>query len=557
MGTHLSDIEIARQCTLAPITEIGARLGLAPADLELYGHHKAKVRLEAAPARAQDGKLILVTAITPTPAGEGKTTTTVGLGQAFAKIGKNAVITLREPSLGPCLGIKGGAAGGGYSQVLPMEDINLHFTGDLHAITTAHNFLAAMVDNCLHHGGEPQLDPRRVEWRRVMDMNDRSLRNVIVGLGKRTDGMPRETGFDITAASEIMAVLCLADDMADLKVRLGRIIVGYDFARNPVTAADLGCVGAMATLLKDAIKPNLVQTIEGTPALVHGGPFANIAHGTNSVVADKLALKLADYVITEAGFGCDLGGEKFFHILCRSAGLTPSCVAIVATARALKMHGGLPKDALHGDDPDAVARGLPNLEKHIDSIQRFNVPLMVCVNRFSSDSDAECQVIVDRCKALGVDVEVIDVWGQGGDGATRAAEKIAALADGFEGHFTPLYALDAPVKDKIRAVAQNIYGADDVHFTKTAEMHLRKIKRLGLTHLPVCMAKTQSSLTDNPKIVGRPEGFDITVREIVISAGAGFLVPITGSIMRMPGLAKRPAALGIDIDADGVIEGLS
>jgi len=557
MGKHLSDIEIARGCTLRPITEIAEKLGLTSDDLEQYGPYKAKVRAEAAEGRAQDGKLILVTAITPTPAGEGKTTTTVGLGQAFAKIGKNAVITLREPSLGPCLGIKGGAAGGGYSQVLPMEDINLHFTGDLHAITTAHNFLSAMVDNYLHHGGGPGLDPRRVEWRRVLDMNDRALRNVIVGLGKRSDGVPRETGFDITAASEIMAILCLADDMADLKARLSRIIVGYDYDRNPVTAGDLDCIGAMATLLKDAIKPNLVQTIEGTPAFVHGGPFANIAHGTNSVVADKLALKLADYVITEAGFGCDLGGEKFFHIMCRSAGLTPSCVAIVATARALKMHGGVPKTDLKAADPDAVARGLPNLEKHIDSIQRFNVPVLVCVNRFTSDTDEECQVIVDRCKALGVDVEVIDVWGEGGAGATKAAEKIAALADGFEGAFTPLYALDAPVKDKIRAVAQNVYGADDVQFTSTAEMHIRKIKRLGLSDLPVCMAKTQNSLSDNPKLLGRPSGFDITVREIVISAGAGFLVPITGTIMRMPGLAKRPAALGIDIDENGVIEGLS
>ena len=557
MGKHLSDIEIARGCTLQPITEIAAKLGLTPNDLEQYGPYKAKVRPEAADGRPQDGKLILVTAITPTPAGEGKTTTTVGLGQAFAKIGKKAVITLREPSLGPCLGIKGGAAGGGYSQVLPMEDINLHFTGDLHAITTAHNFLSAMVDNYLHHGGGPGLDPRRVEWRRVLDMNDRALRNVIVGLGKRSDGVPRETGFDITAASEVMAVLCLADDMADLKARLSRIIVGYDHDRNPVTAGDLECIGAMATLLKDAIKPNLVQTIEGTPAFVHGGPFANIAHGTNSVIADKLALKLADYVITEAGFGCDLGGEKFFHIMCRSAGLTPSCVALVATARALKMHGGVPKTELKGANPEAVARGLPNLEKHIDSVQRFNVPVMVCVNRFTSDTDEECQVIVDRCKALGVDVEVIDVWGEGGAGATKAAEKIAALADGFEGAFTPLYPLDAPVKDKIRAVAQNIYGADGVQFTSTAEMHLRKIKRLGLSDLPVCMAKTQNSLSDNPKLLGRPTDFEITVREIVISAGAGFLVPITGTIMRMPGLAKRPAALGIDIDDDGVIEGLS
>ncbi len=556
MSKPLTDLDIANAATLKPIGEIAAQLGLTADDIEQYGPYKAKVRLDAASEQPMDGKLILVSAITPTPAGEGKTTVTVGLGQALQRLGKKSVVAIREPSLGPCLGMKGGATGGGYSQVLPMEDINLHFTGDLHAVTTAHNLLSALVDNALYHGEGPELDPRRVAWRRVLDMNDRALRNVVVGLGSPTDGVPRQTGFDITAASEVMAALCLADDLEDLKSRMARFIVGYDSNKNAVTAGDLDAQGSMATLLKDAVKPNLVQTIEGGPAFVHGGPFANIAHGTSSVIADKMALRLGDYVVTEAGFGADLGAEKFFNIMCRSSGLSPSCVALVATARALKMHGGVDKKALNEPDPEAVARGLPNLERHIESIERFGVPLVVCVNRFTRDTDEELQVILERCRALGHRAEVVDVWGQGGAGGEAAAAKIIEAVDGFDGRYTPLYELEQSVEEKIETVAREIYGASGVDFTRKAQLDLKRIERLGLAELPICMAKTQKSISDNAQLLGRPRDFVVTVREIHISAGAGFLVPITGNILRMPGLAKVPAAVNIDIDAQGEISGL-
>ena len=549
-----TDLEIARKSTLRPIVEVAPQLGLTEADLELYGSYKAKVSGETPGDRS--GKLILVSAVTPTPAGEGKTTVTVGLGQALAKIGKRGAISIREPSLGPCMGMKGGATGGGYSQVLPMEDINLHFTGDLHAITAAHNLLAAMLDNHLYFGHKPRIDPRRKTWRRVLDMNDRALRDVVVGLGGPTDGVPRETGFDITAASEVMAALCLAENLADLKARMARFIVGFDFEDNPVTAADLGATGAMTALLKDAIKPNLVQTIEGTPAFVHGGPFANIAHGTSSVIAAKLALRLADYVVTEAGFGFDLGAEKFFDIMCRSSGLSPSCVVLIATIRALKMHGGVKLRDLNAPDPDAVRRGLPNLERHLETLGKFNVPELVAVNRFSADTDDEVQVVLDRCQELGVAAEVAEIWAHGGAGGVKVAQRMVELADGCEGPATLLYELDASVEDKIRTVAREVYGAEAVDFTPMAKKDIRRIGKMGLDKLPVCIAKTQKSLSDNPKLLGRPKDFVVTVREVQIAAGAGFLVPITGAIMRMPGLPRKPAALNIDVDADGRLTGI-
>ena len=551
-----TDIEIANKATLRHISEVAAEIGLDDEAIELYGPHKAKVRLDAAADKPMDGKLILVSAITPTPAGEGKTTTTIGLGQAMCRLGKKAIVAVREPSLGPCLGMKGGATGGGYSQVLPMEDINLHFTGDLHAVTTAHNLLSALVDNAIYHREGPALDPRRVSWRRVLDMNDRAIRNVVVGLGSATDGVPRQTGFDITAASEVMASLCLAENLSDLKARMARFIVGYDHERQPVTAGDLKAEGSMAALLKDAIKPNLVQTIEGTPAFVHGGPFANIAHGTSSVVADKMGLKLGDYVVTEAGFGFDLGAEKFFHIMCRQSGLSPACVVLVATVRALKMHGGVGKDALDQPDPEAVVRGLPNLDKHMETIAKFGVPMVVCVNRFVGDSDAEVQAVVDHCTNLGLDAKVSNVWAKGGEGAIELAESVIAKADAFDGHFESLYHLEQPVEEKIEVVAQQVYGARYVDFTSNAKKDLKRIKRLGFENLPVCIAKTQKSLSDNPKLLGRPKDFVVTVRQVDISAGAGFLVPITGDILRMPGLARRPSAVDIDVTDDGVVSGL-
>ncbi len=552
-----SDIEIARAHTYEPIGEVAARIGVGAEHLELYGSYKAKLRASAGDGRPMDGKLVLVTAITPTPAGEGKTTTTIGLTDGLRRIGESAVAAIREPSLGPCLGMKGGATGGGHAQVVPMEDINLHFTGDLHAVTSAHNLLSALLDNAIHHGTGPRLDPRRTVWRRVLDMNDRALRDIVVGLGGRPNGVPRETGFDITAASEVMAALCLAEDLQDLEARMGRIIVGYDFDGTPVTAAALNATGAMAALLKDAVLPNLVQTLEGTPVLVHGGPFANIAHGTSSVIADKLALRLADFVVTEAGFGCDLGAEKFFDIMCRSSGLSPSCVVLVATVRALKMHGGVALTDLETPDADAVREGLPNLEKHLETLAHFGVPALVVVNRFTADTDAEVSAITDRVEALGHSVSVMDSWTRGGIGATDAAKEVARLARGFDGHCKLLYELEDSVEDKIAAVARNVYGARHVDYTPQARRNLRQVRRLGFEKLPVCIAKTQKSLSDNPKLLGRPKDFLVTVREVVIAAGAGFLVPITGNILRMPGLAKRPAAFDIDVDDDGNITGLS
>ncbi len=551
-----SDIEIAHAHTLEPIAEVAARIGLRREDLELYGPHKAKVLPSAGEGRAMDGKLVLVTAITPTPAGEGKTTCTIGLADGLRRAGESVVAAIREPSLGPCLGMKGGGTGGGHAQVVPMEDINLHFTGDLHAVTSAHNLLAALLDNAIHHGNGPRLDPRRTVWRRVLDMNDRALRDIVVGLGGRSNGVPRETGFDITAASEVMAALCLAEDLADLEARMGRIIVGYDYERKPITAKDLKATGAMTALLRDAVKPNLVQTLEGTPTFVHGGPFANIAHGTSSVIADKLALRLADFVITEAGFGCDLGAEKFFDIMCRSAGLSPSCVVLVATVRALKMHGGVALSDLGGADPHAVSRGLPNLERHLESLAHFGVPTLVVVNRFTTDTQEEIEVVLERVRDLGHSAEVLDAWAHGGEGAVAAAREVARLARGFEGRCRQIYELDTSVEAKIESVARQIYGARHVDFTSAAKRDLRQIRRLGFEHLPVCIAKTQKSLSDNPKLLGRPKDFLVTVREVIICAGAGFLVPITGNILRMPGLPKKPGTLDIGVDAEGNISGL-
>ena len=557
MRTLPPDIEIARAAELRPITEIAAQLGLTPSDLDPYGRYKAKVNVSAARGAGGSGKLVLVSAVTPTPAGEGKTTVTVGLGQALGTIGKRGAISIREPSLGPCMGMKGGATGGGRAQVLPMEDINLHFTGDLHAISAANNLLAAMVDNHIYFRGEPGIDPRRVAWRRVMDMNDRCLRNAVIGLGGPVSGVPRETGFDITAASEVMAVLCLADDLEDLEARLGRMIVGYGYDREPITAADLDATGAMTALLRDAMKPNLVQTLDHTPAFVHGGPFANIAHGTSSVIAARTALSLADYVVTEAGFGFDLGAEKFFDIMCRQSGLSPSCVVLVATVRALKMHGGVAVADLGSPDPEAVARGLPNLEKHLETLRSFGVPEVVAINRFSGDTEAEIDVIRQRCDELKMTSAVCNAWQEGGAGATELAEKVVERADGFTGSYRPLYSLEDTVEQKIETIARKVYGAEAVDFTARAKKDINRIRKLGVEALPVCIAKTQKSLSDNPKLLGRPKDFVVTVREVLVSAGAGFLVPITGDIMRMPGLPRRPAALDIRLDAEGRIHGLA
>lgn len=554
----LSDIEIAQQAKLRPVAEVAGALGIDVEQLEPYGKYIAKLsdELYASMKPKPDGKLVLVTAINPTPAGEGKTTTTVGLGQAMQKIGKKAVIALREPSLGPVFGIKGGAAGGGYAQVVPMEEINLHFTGDMHAITAANNLLCAILDNHLQQGNELRIDQRRILFKRCMDMNDRALRFVNVGLGGRINGVPREDSFQITVASEIMAILCLAEDIEDLKVRLGRILAAYTTEGKPVFARDLGCVGAMALLLKHAIKPNLVQTLENTPAVMHGGPFANIAHGCNSVRATKLALKLGDYAITEAGFGSDLGAEKFLDIKCRYAGLKPNCIVIVATVRALKYNGGIPKAELGPKNVDAVKRGIVNLEAHIANMQQYGVPVVVAINRFGTDTGAELAVISECCERLGCDFALSDVFANGGDGGVELAHKVVAACE-KPSDFRVLYDEKRSIKEKIETIANRIYHAGGVVYTAAAEKAIRDIEALGFSELPICVAKTQYSLSDDPKQLGAPSGFDITVRDVRLSAGAGFLVVLTGEIMTMPGLPKQPAAMGMDIDADGVVTGLS
>ena len=553
-----TDIQIAQEATMLPIKEVAASIGIEEDDLELYGKYKAKISdsLINRSKNNPDGKLILVTAINPTPAGEGKTTTSVGLGQAFGKLGKKAIIALREPSLGPCFGIKGGAAGGGYAQVVPMEDLNLHFTGDFHAITSANNLLAALLDNHIQQGNELGIDPRQIVWKRCMDMNDRVLRNIVVGLGSKMDGMVREDHFVITVASEIMAILCLADDMNDLKKRLGKIIVAYTFDGKPVTADDIQATGAMAALLKDALKPNLIQTLEHTPAIVHGGPFANIAHGCNSVRATKTALKLADYVITEAGFGADLGAEKFFDIKCRMAELKPDAVVLVATVRALKYNGGVAKEDLGQENLEALKKGIVNLEKHIENLQKYGVPVVVTLNSFITDTDAETSYIENFCKERGCEFALSEVWEKGGEGGIELANKVLETLENKKSDFKLLYADDLSLKEKIETVAKEIYGADGVTYTAAAERELKRITDLGMGNLPVCMAKTQYSLSDDPKKLGRPTGFTINVREVYASAGAGFVVAINGSIMTMPGLSKKPAAYGIDVDENGVITGL-
>ena len=553
-----TDIQIAQEATMKPIKEIAASIGIQEDDLELYGKYKAKISDELINRSKNnpDGKLILVTAINPTPAGEGKTTTSVGLGQAFGKLGKKAIIALREPSLGPCFGIKGGAAGGGYAQVVPMEDLNLHFTGDFHAITSANNLLAALLDNHIQQGNELGIDPRQIVWKRCLDMNDRVLRNIVVGLGSKMDGMVREDHFVITVASEIMAILCLAEDMADLKDRLGRIIVAYTFDGKPVTADQLQATGSMAALLKDALKPNLIQTLEHTPALVHGGPFANIAHGCNSVRATKTALKLADYVITEAGFGADLGAEKFFDIKCRMAGLKPDAVVLVATIRALKYNGGVAKADLSNENLDALKAGIVNLEKHIENLQKFGVPVVVTLNSFVTDTKAETDFVEQFCKERGCEFALSEVWEKGGEGGVALAEKVLETLETKESNFKVLYDDNLSIKEKIETIAKEIYGADGVTFSGPALKELSRISELGLDNLPVCMAKTQYSLSDDAKKLGRPSGFTINVREIYVSAGAGFVVAINGSIMTLPGLGKQPAAYGIDVDDNGVITGL-
>ena len=555
---YLSDIEIAQSVKPALITDIAKQVGLAPEELELYGNYKAKVALSALKDRADrpDGKLILVTAITPTPAGEGKTTTTVGLGDALHKLGKNVVLALREPSLGPVFGIKGGAAGGGWAQVIPMEDINLHFTGDMHAIGAANNLLAAMLDNHIHQGNALGIDTRRITWKRCVDMNDRQLRQLTDGLGGRVNGVPREDGFDITVASEIMAILCLAKDIPDLKERLASIVVGYTREEVPVTAGQLKAQGAMAALLKDAIKPNLVQTLEHTPAFVHGGPFANIAHGCNSVSATRMALKLGDYVVTEAGFGADLGAEKFLDIKCRKAGLKPDAVVIVATVRALKHHGGCAKADLKTENLPALEAGIPNLLAHIENItERYHLPAVVAINRFPDDTEAELALVRRKCEELGVNVALSEVWGKGGDGGIELAEEVLRLVE-QKNDFAPLYPDEMPLKEKIAAVVKQVYGGDGVTFSSAASKELDKLTALGFGDLPVCIAKTQYSLSDDPTLLGRPSGFTVTVKSVRLAAGAGFVVVLTGDIMTMPGLPKVPAAEAIDVDENGVISGL-
>jgi formate--tetrahydrofolate ligase len=554
----MTDIEIAQNAEMKNIKEVAAKLGIGEDDIDMYGKYKAKLSDELIKKVEgnKNGKLILVTAINPTPAGEGKTTITVGLGEAFGRMGKKAVIALREPSLGPCFGIKGGAAGGGYAQVVPMEDLNLHFTGDFHAITSANNLLAAMMDNHIHQGNKFRIDVNRIVFKRCMDMNDRALRNIVVGLGKRVDGVPREDGFVITVASEIMAILCLASDMKDLQERLGRIIVAYNVDNEPVTASDLGAVGAMAALLKDAIKPNLIQTLEHTPAIVHGGPFANIAHGCNSVMATKTALKLADYVITEAGFGADLGAEKFFDIKCRMNGLKPDAVVLVATVKALKYNGGVPKNELSEENLDALKAGIVNLEKHIENLQKFGVPVVVTLNRFVTDTDAELDFVKNFCEERNCDFALANVWEKGGEGGIELAEAVLSTLENKESNFKLLYDDALSIKDKISCIATEIYGADGVTYSPEASRAIAKIEEMGFGNFPVCMAKNQYSLSDDASKLGRPTGFDINIREVYVSAGAGFVVTITGSIMTMPGLPKAPAAEKIYVDDEGKIVGL-
>lgn len=553
-----TDIEIAQESVMEPIVNVAAKLGIKEEDLELYGRYKAKISDEYINSIQDnpDGKLILVTAINPTPAGEGKTTTSVGLGQAFGQLGKKAIIALREPSLGPCFGIKGGASGGGFAQVVPMEDLNLHFTGDFHAITSANNLLAALLDNHIQQGNELNIDTRQVVWKRCLDMNDRVLRNIVVGLGSKMDGTVREDHFVITVASEIMAVLCLADDMEDLKKRLSEMVVAYNFDGQPVTAGQLKAVGAMAALLKDAMKPNLIQTLEHTPAIVHGGPFANIAHGCNSVRATKTALKMADYVITEAGFGADLGAEKFFDIKCRKAGLKPDAVVLVATVRALKYNGGVPKAELSKENLDALKKGIANLEKHIENLQKYGVPVVVTLNSFITDTAAETEFVRAFCEERGCEFALSEVWEKGGKGGIALAEKVLKSIEEKESNFHVLYDEKLPIKEKIAIVAKEIYGADGVTYAPAAAKQIKKLEELGFGQLPVCMAKTQYSLSDNPELLGRPEGFEISVREVYVSAGAGFVVVLTGAVVTMPGLGKTPAAYGIDVDASGKITGL-
>ena len=554
-----SDIEIAQEAMMENIASVAAKVGISSDDLEMYGKYKAKISDDVFKKldNKKDGKLILVTAINPTPAGEGKTTISIGLTEALCKMGKNAVAALREPSLGPCFGIKGGAAGGGYAQAVPMEDLNLHFTGDFHAITAANNLLAAMLDNHIMHGNELRIDTKRVVWKRCMDMNDRALRNIVIGLGNKTDGVVREDHFIITVASEIMAILCLAEDMADLKKRLSKIIVAYNMDGNPVTASDLKAVGSMAALLKDAIHPNMIQTLENTPVLIHGGPFANIAHGCNSVRATKLALKLGDYAVTEAGFGADLGAEKFMDIKCRLSGLSPDAVVIVATVKALKYNGGVPKDQLGKENLEAVKKGIVNLDKHIENIKKFGVPVVVTLNSFITDTEAEYQFIKEHCEALGCEFALSSVWAKGGEGGLELAGKVLETLDNKKSDFKPIYKDEASLKDKIETVAKEIYGAASVSYSDAASKELKHIEEMGFGNLPVCMAKTQYSLSDNPSLLGRPEGFDLNVRDVYVNAGAGFVVVLTGKILTMPGLPKSPAAERIDYDEEaGLITGL-
>ena len=552
-----SDIEIAQKAEMKPITEIASKLGLEEDDIEQYGKYKAKVKLDVMNELEdnQDNKLVLVTAITPTPAGEGKTTTTVGLGQALNKLGENAAIAIREPSLGPTMGIKGGAAGGGYSQVVPMEDINLHFTGDIHAIGIAHNLLSAAIDNHIKQGNEIDIDQTHINSKSVVNMNDRALRNTIVGLGGKAHGVPREDGFMITVASEIMAVLCLANNLMELKEKISNIVIAYTYDGEAVTAGDLNVEGAMAALLKEAIKPNLVQTLENTPAFIHGGPFANIAHGCNSVMATKMAMKLSDITVTEAGFGADLGAEKFFDIKCRQAGLNPDATVIVATVRALKMHGGVDKDNLTEENLEALEAGIENLEKHIENIQKYDLPLVVAINRFPHDTEAELELIREKCEKMGVEVALSEVWADGGEGGRELGEKVLEAVN-QENNFDFIYDKEQSIKEKIDTIAKEIYGADGVNYGSKAEKQIKRFNELGYDNLPICMAKTQSSISDNPALKGRPTDFEITVREINLSAGAGFLVPLTGPVMTMPGLPKRPSAEDIDVDENGKITGL-
>ncbi len=553
-----TDIQIAQEAVMEPIAKVAQELGIMEDELELYGKYKAKITDEYMEriSKNPDGKLILVTAINPTPAGEGKTTTTVGLGQAFSKLGKKAVIALREPSLGPCFGIKGGASGGGYAQVVPMEELNLHFTGDFHAITSANNLLASLLDNHIQQGNELGIDTRQVVWKRCLDMNDRVLRNIVVGLGNKMDGVVREDHFVITVASEIMAVLCLSEDMKDLKERLGRIVVAYDFKGEPVTAADLNAVGAMAALLKDALKPNLIQTLEHTPALVHGGPFANIAHGCNSLRATKTALKIADYVITEAGFGADLGAEKFFDIKCRIGGLSPDAVVLVATVRALKYNGGVAKADLNEENLEALKKGIVNLEKHIENLHKYKVPVVVTLNAFLTDTEAEISFVRQFCEERNCEFAISEVWEKGGEGGVALAQKVLETLETKESRFEVLYQDSLSLKEKIEAVSKEIYGADHVVYTGNASKQLKQLEDLGFGNLPVCIAKTQYSLSDDPALLGRPEHFDVSVREAYVSAGAGFVVVLTGAVVTMPGLSKQPAAYGIDVGEDGKITGL-